>query len=51
MKERVSITLDKEVLEIVNSLLNDKKFRNRSHVFEMAIEALNQIEKEKRGKS
>ena len=38
MKERVSITIDEEVNIKIDKLLKDKRFRNKSHVFEIAIE-------------
>lgn len=50
MKERISVTLDKEIVKILNSLLENRKFRNRSHVVEIAIEALNEAEKKRGGK-
>jgi Arc/MetJ-type ribon-helix-helix transcriptional regulator len=46
MKERLSATVDKEVLKIIEFLLKDKKFRNKSHVIETALYLL----KEKEGK-
>ena len=45
MKERISITLDKETVKILNSLLEDEKFRNRSHLIEFLIK---QFEKDKK---
>lgn len=47
MKQRISATVDKEVIEIIESLLKDKKFRNKSHVIETAIYLLKKMEKEK----
>lgn len=44
MKDRISVTLDKEIVKILNSLVENRKFRNRSHVIELAIELLNQTE-------
>lgn len=46
MKERISVTLDKEIVKILNSLLKNRKYRNRSHVVEIAIENLNKAENE-----
>lgn len=46
MKERLSATVDKEVLEIIASLLKNKKFRNKSHVIETAIYLLKKMEKD-----
>lgn len=46
MKERVSITIDKEVLEKIDSIVDGKKYRSRSHFIDVAIG--NQIEGEKK---
>ncbi|MEK6859280.1 MAG: ribbon-helix-helix domain-containing protein [Nanoarchaeota archaeon] len=42
MKSKISVTLDKEVLDLIESMINDKKgaFRNRSHVVEYSIKKL-----------
>ena len=45
MKERISATVDKEVIKIIESLLKDKKYRNKSHVIETAIHLLEEKEK------
>ncbi len=45
MKERISVTLDKEVVGILNSLLKNRKYRNRSHAVEYAIEQLKKQER------
>ncbi|MEK6889599.1 MAG: ribbon-helix-helix protein, CopG family [Nanoarchaeota archaeon] len=37
MKERISATVDKEVIKIINSLMEKRKYRNKSHVIESAI--------------
>ena len=53
MKERISVTLDREIISILNSLIKDRKYRNRSHAVEMAIAGLDYAEKataEKKGK-
>ncbi len=47
MKERISITIEKDIADKLNSLIKDRKFRNRSHAVEMAIEQLNKSEEEK----
>ena len=46
MKARISATVDKEVLKLIESLLKDKKYRNKSHVIEAAIYLLKEREKE-----
>ncbi|MBS3146569.1 ribbon-helix-helix protein, CopG family [Candidatus Woesearchaeota archaeon] len=40
MKERISITLDEDTIRKLNALIKSKKFRNRSHAVEIAIEEL-----------
>jgi len=46
MKERISITLDKDIIDTLNSLVKKhRKYRNRSHIVEMAVEALKKNEK------
>ncbi len=45
MKERISATVDKEVIEIIETLLKNKKYRNKSHVIETAIHLLKEKEK------
>ena len=46
MKERISVTLDKDIIDILNSLVKKhRKYRNRSHVVEMAVEVLSKNEK------
>ena len=51
MKERISITLDREAVDILNNLIKNRKYRNRSHAVEMAISELNKIELEKSNSS
>lgn len=48
MKERLSATVDKEVIKIIEVLLKDKKFRNKSHVIETALYLLKEREAEKK---
>lgn len=40
MKERISVTVDKRTIQILDSLLKMRKFRNKSHAVESAIELL-----------
>ena len=49
MKERISVTVEKDIVGMLNSLVRDRKFRNRSHAVEMAIESLKNIEDQKSG--
>ena len=44
MKERVSATIDKETIKIINDLLKKGKYRNKSHVIEDAIKLLKEKE-------
>ena len=42
MKSKISITVDEEVLKLIETMIHDKKgaFRNRSHVVEYSIKKL-----------
>jgi len=40
MKERASFTFDKETLKILDELMKKNKFRNKSHIVELAIRLL-----------
>jgi Arc/MetJ-type ribon-helix-helix transcriptional regulator len=40
VKERISATVDGETIERIDRILEDGKFRNRSHVIEEAIKLL-----------
>jgi len=44
MKERISATVEVETIKIIEKLLRNKKFRNKSHVVETAIENLLKLE-------
>jgi len=44
MKDRASFTLDRETTEILDSLMEIEKYRNKSHIVEIAIRLLNDIE-------
>ena len=48
MKTRISATIDEKTEKLIESLLKDGKFRNKSHVIEKAIETLKEVEYEKR---
>ena len=48
MKTRISATIDKETNEILDFLLKDGKYRNKSHVIEKAIEVLKEAENGKK---
>lgn len=40
MKKRISATIDDKTDKILDSLLKDGKYRNKSHIIEKAIELL-----------
>jgi len=40
MKERISATVDRKTIELIDKILKKRKFRNKSHVIEEAIEVL-----------
>lgn len=44
MKKPISATIDEELIEWINSELGDKtKYRNKSHLIEVALEHLRKI--------
>ncbi len=47
MKKRISATIDEKTEKLINLLLKKRKYRNKSHVIEDAIESLAKKEKEK----
>ena len=40
MKKRISATIDEETEEILNSLIKESPFRNKSHIIEEAIKLI-----------
>ena len=46
MKERITITVDKELLKWLDAKIDDKTFANRSHGFEFLIKKKIDEEKE-----
>jgi len=40
MKKRISATIDEKTEKVLNSLLKDGNYRNKSHIIEKAIELL-----------
>ena len=40
MKEKISVTVDREVLKMIEDKINSGKFRNRSHVIEYGVKKL-----------
>lgn len=47
MKIRISATIDKKTGDILNSLLENGEFRNKSHAIEKAIELLMEVKNDK----
>ncbi|MBS3149351.1 ribbon-helix-helix protein, CopG family [Candidatus Woesearchaeota archaeon] len=50
MKERISITIDEGTIRKLNFLIKSKKYRNRSHAVEIAIEKLVKEEQDEKDK-
>ena len=46
MKSKISITVDKKILEMIEDKINSGKFRNRSHVIEYCVKKLIEDEEE-----
>ncbi len=40
VKERISATVDGETVKLIEKILKNSKFRNKSHIIEEAIELL-----------
>jgi len=47
MKKRISATVDEKTEKILDMILKNGKYRNKSHAIETAIELLKQKEDEK----
>ncbi len=45
MKKRVSATIDPDTDRILDSLLEEGKYRNKSHIIEDAIKLLDEVKK------
>ena len=43
MKVRISATIDEKTEKIIESLLKDNTYRNKSHVIEKALEILQEV--------
>lgn len=48
VKERVSATIDKSTIKIIDELLKEGNYRNKSHIIEDAIKLLSKIKKRRR---
>ena len=40
MKQKISISIDEGKIKLIEKLLNDGKFRNKSHVIEYSLDKL-----------
>lgn len=47
MKERISATIDERTLDLIKLILKNRKYRNKSHIIEVAIELLAEGEKKR----
>jgi len=47
MKNRISATVDERTIKFLDSLMKNKKYRNKSHIIENAIEILWREENDK----
>jgi len=50
MKVRISATIDEKTEKILDSLLKDGDYRNKSHIIEKAIELLKKEKENDKGK-
>ena len=50
MKKRISATIDEKTDKILDSLLKEGNYRNKSHIIEKAIESLKEVENDKKNK-
>jgi len=37
MKQKISVTIDEETIKLIEELLKDTQFRNRSHIIEHSL--------------
>ncbi|MBS3163249.1 hypothetical protein J4427_01000 [Candidatus Woesearchaeota archaeon] len=45
MKQKISVSMDEEKIKLIDSMLENGRFRNRSHVIEYSLEKLLKEEK------
>ena len=50
MKKRISATIDEDTDKILDKLLKDGTYRNKSHIIEKAIEFLKEVKHDKNKK-
>ena len=51
MKSKISITLDKEIVEWLDRNVKTQRFRNRSHGIELALIQMREAEKKSHAKN
>lgn len=47
MKQSISVTIDKELVEWIDKQVETKKYRNRSHLVELALTEFQEAAKKK----
>ncbi|MBS3093989.1 ribbon-helix-helix protein, CopG family [Candidatus Pacearchaeota archaeon] len=47
MKKKLSISVEEKTIEIIENLIKNSRFRNKSHVVELALEKLMEEENER----
>ena len=47
MKQKLSITIDKEKIKLIEKLLKQEKFRSKSHILEYSLNKLLEQENDK----
>ena len=50
MKQSISVTIDKELIQWIDREVNTKKYRNRSHLVELALAKFRETQKRKKEK-
>ncbi len=45
MKQKLSISVEEKTIALIENLIKDSRFRNRSHVVEFALEKLREEER------
>jgi len=51
MKQKLSITIDEEKIKIIESMLDEGLFRNKSHILEYSLNKFLQEKSKEHGKS
>ncbi len=45
MKNKISVTIERELIDVIENMLSDGRFRNRSHVIEYSLKRFLEGEK------